>query len=509
MENETVEIPSGPQKRYISIVAYKQEEFKERIDALSKKLKKEIKVDFKGICKRTFQKSGGEDGEPIVFEVNFANYEIEVDLQYSMNGYTFFGMIKDDGDNPLVISPDPEAFKRLNLDRVFKCPHCNKTMQNRKTKVYLQKDGELFAFGSTCATEYFGDSYKYLTKSLGFFEGFEEDLHFYTKINENETEKFYNTVALAIHAYKTGIEFKKLVKDSKNEWIEIKAKDRVQEVLNWYPILKDFEKSIVEIKKDTYGTKYLEVLKESPTITEEMIKRILDQAEIETQEKINKNYTVHIFGTDSKEKMDIRKVIKDIIQGEDFKNIIKFYEEMNPADNFGFNLKNQFTTQGNLVGVLVYGVYKYFWDTAKKNMEPKEKETWNRFPGEVGDEVKNLKVKLLKFTSFETGFGAKYVYTFVTENREQITVFFTGMIAAQSGYDFSNSNPRSGTDGYFEGAECIGVMRENGEFFRTGIKFEIGMDFVIKKAKIKDHKDYKGIPQTVLKISRANQIWKA
>lgn len=509
MENEIFEMPSGPQKQYVRVVASKKEEFEERVKKLSEKLKKEIKVEFKGIRKHTFQKPGGEDGEPIIFEVSFAHYELEVDLQYSVNGYTFFGMIKDDGANPIVISLNPEAFKRLNLDRVFKCPYCNKTIQNRKTKVYLEKDGELFAFGSSCAAEYFGDSYKYLTKNLGFFAGFEEDLHFYAQINENDVEKFYNTVALAIHAFKSGIEFKKLVKNHKDEWIEIKAKDRIQDVLSWYPsILKSQENSVLEMKNTLIGAKYLDALKQNPNITEDVVKEFEKQTEAQIQEKIEKIYNVHIFGEDSKEKMDIRKVIKDIIQGEDFKNITKFYEEMNPSDNFGFNLKNQFQSQGNLVGILVYGVYKYFWDTAKKNIEPKEKETWNRFPGEVGDEVKNLKVKLLRFTSFETGFGSKYVYTFVTENKEQITIFFTGMLAAHNGYDFSSSNPRGGTDGYFEGAEWIGVTRENGEFFRTGVKFEAGMDFVIKKAKIKEQKDYKGTPQTVLKLSRANQVWK-
>ncbi len=514
MENEIapeIEV-MNPLKRHIRIVAHKQEEFKLRVAELEKKIKKEVKVEFLGTRKVEYSGTDGE-GEPYFFEVNFAEYNVEVDLQYSMNGYTFFAMIHDEGENPIVQSPDPEAFKRLNLDRVFKCPHCNKTIQNRKTKVYLQKDGEIFAFGSKCASEYFGDSYKYLVKNLGFFKGFEEDMQGFARINKNDVEKFYNTVALAIHAFKIGIEFKKLVeveRYGRKETIEVKAKDRVADTVKWMGYAKDSEKLLRENEESLINTMVGLAFQKDPNGNiPDNIEKAKELGQKEIREKIDALYNVNIFGPDSPLKMDARKVIKDIISGEDFKSIIKYYEETEPKDNFGFNLKTQFTTQGNIGGILVYGIYKYFWDKAKREMEPKEKETWNRFPGEVGTEVKNVKVKLLRFTSFETGFGEKYVYTFVTENREQLTVFFTGKISAHSGYDFTSSNPRGGIDGYFEGSEWIGNTRESdGEFFRTGVKFEAGMEFLIKKAKIKEQKDYKGTPQTTLKLTRANQIWK-
>lgn len=512
MENEAIETPvaeiDGLLKRTVQVVASKKEEFEERVKELSKKLKKEVKTEYKGL--RKVQYEGKDDeGESFPYEVTFAVFEIEVDLQYSMNGYTFFAQVKDEGDNPLVISPDPEAFKRLNLDRVFKCPHCNKTFKNRKTKVYLQKDGELFAFGSSCATEYFGDSYKYLTKNLGFFEGFDEDCRGYGVINKNDIEKFYNTVALSILAFKTGIEFKKLVETERNgrkEIIEVKAKDRVEEILGYYNLIAKNRKNLLNDLDYKYGDTFYKKEIETRTLTAEQIQEFKEMDIKQIEESTEKNYNTETLWFDSTVPRSLRKTLKETIAGKDFAGIIKFYEGMEPKDNFGFNLKTQFTSQGNLVGILVYGVYKYFWDEAKKTMIPKDKETWNRFPGEVGAEIKNVKVKLLRFTSFETGFGEKFVYTFVTENREQLTVFFTGMIAAHNG---------RGPDGPFEGAygeiEKIPSTDMDEGFYKVRkgeVKFEVGMEFIITKAKIKEQKDYKGTPQTTLKLSRGTNIVK-
>lgn len=435
----------------IEIVAGRKEEFIDRITKLSKKIKKEIKFEDLGIVERSI--SIKDDGEESYIDVSFASFEVDIEehLQYNVNGFTFFAMVKDDGENPMVISPDKEAFKRLNLDRVFECPHCHRTIQNRKNKVFLQKDGELFAFGSKCATEYFGESFKFLTKNLGFFEGFEEDMLGFSMVNKNNIEKFYLTVAASIQAFKNGVELKKMIEGRPSLGgypEEIKAKDIINENLEGYFFLRS-------------------------TLNNP-----------DTKPEIKKRY----------EEMKIQ--FDNIIGGDDFKNIIEHYKNAEPTDNFGFNVKNQFNNQGNVAGILVYGVYKYFWDEAKKNAAKLEPKEYNRFPGAVGEKISNVKVKLSRFNSFETDFGTKFVYSFLTDNAENITVFSMGQLPVHCGYDNMSD---------FKEIHADIKKREDGQEFRE-IKFEVGLEFVILKGVIKDQKEYKGIPQTTIKLGRMKNI---
>jgi len=169
------------------------------------------------------------------------------------------------------------------------------------------------------------------------------------------------------------------------------------------------------------------------------------------------------------ERMEREKFLKGSkLSGEQIfeikQRIYKFYEEMESSDNFGYNLKNLFANKSDSLGFLTYGVYHYF-NTLKKEKEEAERKK-NMFHPEwyENDELKDVKVKCMQVRGFQSKFGPGTILKF--ENDKYQFVLFTSSDDTQ--------------------------------------RIEIGKEYIIKKAKVKDRSEYQDQKQTIIKTRMPN-----
>lgn len=393
----------------ISIVANQVEVFEERLKQLSKKLKKSLEWCFSSF----YKKSVFFEGQNI--DVIYVDIDIEIDKVFSVDGFTFYASVKNVADIPSVFSSDPDAFKVLNTSQVFKCPHCNKVIPNRKNKIFLKNEkGEIVAFGSSCAQKYFGSSYKFFVKGLEKLEEFKKSISGGIVQNQgwHSVIEHDQTVLCAIHAYKKGLKF---VSKSNADYGVQPTVDRVYE----------FRQRFFWNQQEYSG-------------------RLSDQKEFDSALP------------------EYRTILE---------KIYSFYEKMEAKVNFDFNLKTQFSRKGNINGILVYGVYKYFWEQEKLAAESAPKPVWNDLKAEIGQEIKDLEVTFLRCSGYSGPWGYKSFYTFVTKDREQVTIPVTGFLD-------HFAEPEAGDK-------------------RT---------FLIKKATVTKKGSWKDIPQTTLKLTRKVNI---
>lgn len=352
----------------ISIVANKIEEFQERINKLSKRLKREIPWFPSNFIKiKQFV-----DSCPV--EVLYATIDIDLEQIFSVNGFQFYALVKNNAEVPVIVSSDKEAFKIVNTDQSFKCPHCNKVIPHRKNKIFLKdKDGKIVAFGSSCAQKYFGSSYKILAKGL----------------DSIEEVKDYFTRGYAMT----------------NGWKDALHHDRIFRVaiythLAGHPFVskKDAEYTYKTSSSDRVATSQYDFYSEA-------------------------------FPNEKRDPNAYRDFLNRQEEIDNLKTkILEFYSNYQPIENFDANVKAQFERQGIQQPLIVYGVYKYFWAQEKLVKESKPKKIWKDSGLSVGQVVENLEVEFVRSHSFGTNYGDVTFYNFIDNNGSSIVVRCTGYL---------------------------------------------------------------------------------
>jgi hypothetical protein len=192
-----------------TITKEKLETFKGNLKALSRKLGKvlsfEITKEYKIELDTIASDSDGEKYKIGKHDVWMLDIEVSNldEIKYSINGFEFYAEVKSIDGMGYVFSMDNLAFQNISQDTVFKCHHCGKVMSNRKNKIYLKKDGQLYMFGSSCVTEYFGDAFKEIAKNCGLVSQFMNESMSLKEDGDSQIE-FLKTISRLIYCYKTG-----------------------------------------------------------------------------------------------------------------------------------------------------------------------------------------------------------------------------------------------------------------------------------------------------------------
>lgn len=388
----------------ISIVANQIEKFTSRVVELSKKFKKDIAwfpSEFRKVNHLI-------DGDSI--DILMVDIDVEVEQFFSVDGFQFYALVKDCNGVPSVFGHG-KAFQYVNVDKVFKCPECSKSIPNRTNKIFLKSinTGEIVAYGSSCADKVFGSSYKFLAKGID-------------KIQELKKE-FTNSIAYD---------------------------DAVNSALKHDRIVSASVMSFLSGEK--YVTRKAWEYDGGSRPTADVVVDAVWQWDLFSQ---SQKYL------ELKEKIEIEKA-----------KVHEFYsKEFEPKENFDFNVKTQFVNQGTTPGMIAYGVYKYFWEMEKraKALLPQKPVVDSIFS--VGDKVSNLELIYKRQHLFNSDFGQITFYNFEDKSGAEFVIKVGGHLDCDDEKDL------------VPGQVCSVI-----------------------KATVKDKKFYKGIPQTVLKLSRKNHV---
>jgi len=344
---EKIEIEKGAEKTFLEKVA---------------KLQK--KIDIK-LLNRSVEKKEKERtdlfGNKRIITWNVISYDVEFPEIYQIEGFEFLGGLTDsDGMVTWFSKGEGEANLHSEVDEnmVFKCYHCNKTMQNRNNRLFFKKENEgIISFGVKCAENYFGiDVYKKL-RSASFVWNSMVDEFGGGSFGYNFEEAHNNAVDFCLIWFG----------NNKGYVSQAKAESGGQGATSW--------------EADYFCPPH------SPTLRQ----RDLDE--------------IHAFWDSNPytpEEMDSLK-----------KKIYKYYEEKEVKSDFDRNLKNLFEMRGAKIGLLVYGVYAYFKDIEKMEEEkrnPKFVPEWFE-----GEEVENMAVTFKDIKWFEGQFGATALVTLLSE----------------------------------------------------------------------------------------------
>ncbi len=318
------------------------------------------------------------DNSFIDVKVEYSNIEVHIPIPvYKLNGYKYIASISGRQGSTAIYSNDSsnKVFENYDTSLEFNCNHCG-SKRYRVFKAIFEKENsqEVFYIGSSCAKEYFGiDFLGQVEKIINICKYFENDSAKYGEETENRC-RFYNSVAETINISTY------LFNDQK----------------------KYVSKKTAEIYLQTSSSENVSIIKS----------------------ELNNLY--------SKERANFLKYVKENVETlkQDFEKVISYWKNVNPSNDFEFNLKNAILQENcDRVGLIVYGTWVVLKDRWIKKEVSENVQYNNEAIGNPKDK-KASNVELIFTTTYQNQFGQGRLYKFVTDDNYLLTYF------TNTNYDF-------------------------------------------------------------------------
>jgi hypothetical protein len=308
-------------------------------------------------------------GEHKVIDAKMIDVNVMLPIpEYKLYGYDYIASVSNREGSTAIYSTIDNASQLYNMDLDFECSHCH-SRRFRIFKAIFVKDNVPFYIGSKCATEYFGiDFVKQIEKIIALINGFTES--FGTADNERRA-KFYRGVAATIYesTYIFNLTKKFVSRKRADDIYNIATADRVN-----------------------------------------MLHVCLVNPKCEEDKKICKEYEEYI------------NEHKELING-DFDRVLDYWNNMNPANDFDYNLKEAIIQEDcNRIGLIVYGTWAVLKDRWIKKDE--QIEIVNDVIGQE-KEKRESNVELVYTSTFQSGYGTGNIYKFKTDDNYMLTYFAT------------------------------------------------------------------------------------
>lgn len=170
----------------------------------------------------------------------------------------------------------------------------------------------------------------------------------------------------------------------------------------------------------------------------------------------------NVYSSKEKEMYDLKiKILTNLKDVDILEKVRNYWNSKENDDTFTYNVQMTLKMLNPKTGLLAYAVYEYmkevedFTGIKKLNAIKKQSE----YIGSIGEKIKNQEIECLKISSVETKFGTMYIALMI-DNNQNIIVWKSGS------------------------------MKDN---------IETGMKKIIKTAIIKEHTEYNGRKQTIIK----------
>lgn len=99
------------------------------------------------------------------------------------------------------------------------------------------------------------------------------------------------------------------------------------------------------------------------------------------------------------------QIVSDV---ELIKEIRKYWENITIEKDFDRVIQQTYRTENDFRGIILYSVYKFFWNKEEKIP------TADFLSQNIGEEIKDLVLEVVRVNSFDSQFGISYINVFKT-----------------------------------------------------------------------------------------------